>query len=157
MIITPSTFMLPFTHSSIGGQVEAMNRIARIIRGIQGWLAKQKRDHEYRLAEQKREREYWQRHDTLYAGGSRESPEWQQLRLQILRRDHYRCVQCGRSGRFPRRSRWQPFVPTGPHVGLHVHHVKPLSRGGTNNWENLQTLCITCHEKATGRHLRGAR
>jgi 5-methylcytosine-specific restriction endonuclease McrA len=127
-------------------QADTMNPISMIIKAIQDWLAGQKE-----------ESEYWQRHDTLYAGGSRQSHEWQQLRLQVLRRDHYRCVRCGRSGRFPRRSRWEPFVPTGPYVGLHVHHVNPLSRGGSNNPENLETLCIWCHENETGRHLKGAR
>lgn len=142
----PLPSMFPFAYSSISGQVEAMNPVSSIIRAIQDWLATRRR-----------EREYWQRHDALYAGGSQQSPEWQQLRLQILRRDHYRCVQCGRSGRFPRRSRWEPFKPTGPYVGLHVHHIKPLSRGGSNNWENLQTLCVSCHENVTGRRLKGAR
>jgi 5-methylcytosine-specific restriction endonuclease McrA len=126
--------------------VAAMNPISKFIKVIQNWLA-----------EQKREREYWQSHDKLYAGGGRQSQEWQRLRSQTLRRDHYRCVQCGRSGRFPKRSRWEPFVPTGPYVGLHVHHVRPLSRGGSNNPENLQTLCIRCHETETGRPLKGAR
>lgn len=28
-----------------------------------------------------------------------------------------------------------------------VHHVIPLSAGGTNRWENLMSLCQSCHTK----------
>jgi len=134
-----------------------MNPISRIVQAIRQWWTIMKEEREYRLAKERRDREYWQHHNRLYPGGSTQSQEWQQLRLQVLRRDHYRCVQCGRSGRFPRRNRWQPFIPTGPYVGLHVHHIQPLSRGGTNYPANLETLCIYCHETVTGRRLRGAR
>lgn len=123
-----------------------MNPISMLVRAILRYWAKKKRN-----------REYWRRHNRLYPGGSTQSNEWKQLRLQIIRRDRYRCSRCGCSGRFPRRSRWEPFVPTGPYVGLHVHHIHPLSKGGSNNPANLQTLCISCHEGITGRRLKGAR
>lgn len=29
----------------------------------------------------------------------------------------------------------------------HVHHIKPLSLGGTNDEENLMSLCKSCHSK----------
>ena len=125
--------------------------------GILQWIRNWRDKREKRLARERQQWEYWQRHENLYPGGSSKSQEWRQLQLQILRRDHYRCVQCGREGRFPRRRQGQPFKPTGPFVGLHVHHVQPLSRGGTNNPANLRTLCINCHEAAHGRYLKGAR
>ena len=28
---------------------------------------------------------------------------------------------------------------------LEVHHIKPLSKGGTNEQDNLRTLCRGCH------------
>lgn len=28
-----------------------------------------------------------------------------------------------------------------------VHHRKPLSEGGTHDWENLESLCTSCHSK----------
>ena len=28
-----------------------------------------------------------------------------------------------------------------------VHHILPLSRGGTNNEDNLMSLCKSCHSK----------
>ncbi len=30
---------------------------------------------------------------------------------------------------------------------LHVHHIRPLSRGGTNALENLRLLCSACHSR----------
>jgi len=51
------------------------------------------------------------------------------LRTRVLERDAYRCVQCG------------------SHVGLQVDHIHPVSRGGTNDFENLQTLCKPCNRE----------
>jgi len=28
-----------------------------------------------------------------------------------------------------------------------VHHIVPISRGGTHAWENLMSLCQSCHNK----------
>ena len=134
-----------------------MNPIPKILQSIQSWWASREEERKLREEEIRRDREYWARYESLYPGGSSNSFEWQQLRLQIVRRDHYRCVKCGRQGRFPKRKPGTPFVPTGPYVGLHVHHIQPLNRGGTNHPSNLQTLCIYCHEEVHGRRLKGAR
>lgn len=32
-----------------------------------------------------------------------------------------------------------------------VHHIKPLSRGGTNDEDNLMSLCTSCHSEITAR------
>jgi len=32
-----------------------------------------------------------------------------------------------------------------------VHHILPLSRGGTHAEENLMSLCTSCHSKITAR------
>jgi len=32
-----------------------------------------------------------------------------------------------------------------------VHHIKPLSRGGTNDPSNLMALCTSCHSQITAR------
>ena len=29
----------------------------------------------------------------------------------------------------------------------HVHHLKPLSEGGTNDFDNLMSLCKSCHSR----------
>lgn len=50
------------------------------------------------------------------------------VRSKILARDNYRCVICGR-GR-------------DEGVELVVDHIKPRDKGGTNDMENGQTLCM---------------
>ncbi len=53
-------------------------------------------------------------------------------RTSVLRRDHYRCGYCGRSG----------------HT---LDHVLPLSRGGTSTWLNTVTACGTCNGRKANR------
>lgn len=134
-----------------------MNPLSKIVQSIQRWWKRVSEERARRLAKERQDREFWQRHEEFYPGGSSQSPEWRKIQRQILGRDHYRCVKCGRSGRFPKRKRGQPFKRSGPFVGLDVHHIKPLSRGGTNDLANLETLCRHCHETTHGRHLKGAR
>ena len=47
------------------------------------------------------------------------------------------CEQCDRNG-----------ILTG---GQCVDHITPLSKGGTNDHSNLQTLCNPCHAKKSSR------
>jgi 5-methylcytosine-specific restriction endonuclease McrA len=51
----------------------------------------------------------------------------EELRLQVLHRDAWRCQICGSLG--------QP----------EVHHLLFRSRGGQNTEQNLVTLCHGCH------------
>jgi 5-methylcytosine-specific restriction endonuclease McrA len=51
------------------------------------------------------------------------------LRESILRESPF-CVRCG---------------ATPPHAVLHVDHITPLARGGTNGKDNLQVLCRECN------------
>jgi len=60
------------------------------------------------------------------------------LRWKILDRDAHRCTACGRGSR---RARGAPGRP----VVLHVDHIIPVSKGGTNDETNLRTLCSTCN------------
>lgn len=53
------------------------------------------------------------------------------MRYDVLRRDGFRCVKCGRGGE--------------DGVKLHVDHIKPVSRGGKSVMSNLQTLCEDCN------------
>lgn len=82
------------------------------------------------------QRDYWAWHDTLYLGGSWRSPEWQARAREAKRRDGGRCRMCGSDQK------------------LQTDHIVPLSKGGSNEFENLQTLCKACHEIKTGRPLR---
>jgi 5-methylcytosine-specific restriction protein A len=68
-----------------------------------------------------------------YAEGEhRMSPDWSTLRLEILRRDQWRCQLC----RAPAN---------------HVDHIRPRSAGGTDHSSNLRALCAPCHHRETGR------
>ncbi|MFR6026911.1 MAG: HNH endonuclease [Christensenellales bacterium] len=53
------------------------------------------------------------------------------IRYDILKRDHFRCVICGRSAE--------------DGVKLHVDHIIPVSKGGKTEYSNLRTLCDTCN------------
>ena len=55
------------------------------------------------------------------------------LRYQVLRRDRFRCVTCGRS------------PATDPGVTLHVDHIVPFSGGGKTRLDNLRALCRDCN------------
>ena len=53
-------------------------------------------------------------------------------RESVLMRDGYRCRHCGRN-------------PREDGIKLHVDHIEPWSKGGTNDLENLQALCEECN------------
>jgi hypothetical protein len=57
------------------------------------------------------------------------------LRFEILDRDDFRCQVCGTQAGAGRR--------------LQVHHILPVESGGTNDPDNLETLCDACH---AGKH-----
>lgn len=51
-------------------------------------------------------------------------------RFFVLKRDHFACVRCGKSG---------------VGVRLEVHHRFPFARGGSDHLTNLETLCYECN------------
>ena len=53
------------------------------------------------------------------------------LRFKILHRDQYRCQTCGATAEDGAK--------------LHVDHILPVSKGGTNDESNLRTLCSECN------------
>ena len=55
----------------------------------------------------------------------------QRVRIQVLDRDNSTCQLCGAT------------IKDG--VKLHVDHIVPISKGGTNDMDNLQTLCDKCN------------
>ena len=53
------------------------------------------------------------------------------LRFEILKRDGYRCQMCG--------------VTAKDGATLEIDHVTPVSKGGSNDADNLQVLCRDCN------------
>ena len=53
------------------------------------------------------------------------------LRNEVFKRDDYTCVQCGATKKNG--------------ATLHIDHIIPVSKGGTDELSNLQTLCSDCN------------
>ena len=65
---------------------------------------------------------------------------WRRLRLRVLRRDFYRCRECGLAG------------------VLEVDHIRALADGGDEfDPANLQALCRGCHIAKTRRENQARR
>jgi len=66
---------------------------------------------------------------------------WRALRLQCLKRDHWRCATAGCTNR-----------------AIVADHVLPRSRGGADVLDNLVARCLVCHNRRRGTdepHLPG--
>jgi len=57
---------------------------------------------------------------------------WRKIRKRYIQ-DHPWCVEHLKNGK---------YVPA-----QEVHHIKPISEGGTHDESNLMTLCKSCHSK----------
>lgn len=73
----------------------------------------------------------------------RQSPEHDRtipdrVRREVLRRDGYRCSECEWT-----HNLWNRDDPR----HLELHHKEYHSRGGSNETENLVTLCTVCHDE----------
>jgi 5-methylcytosine-specific restriction protein A len=71
-------------------------------------------------------------------GSGRGGRPWRRKRAAILLRDRYTCQQCGHIG-----------------MDLEVDHIINVARGGTDDDENLQALCIPCHKSKTASESQG--
>ena len=63
--------------------------------------------------------------------------DWENLREIVLTRDNYTCQE-------------MDTLCNGP---LQIHHMVPLSKGGTNNMNNLVSLCLF-HHSQKHEHMR---
>ena len=53
------------------------------------------------------------------------------VRIDVMQRDDYKCQMCG--------------ATTDDGVKLHIDHIIPWSKGGSNDEDNLQVLCHKCN------------
>ena len=70
-----------------------------------------------------------QRPENATVRGFYSSDYWKNVRWQIMERDEFTCVRCGSSH------------------NLHVHHIKRKGNGGGESFDNLITLCRSCHSQ----------
>ena len=61
------------------------------------------------------------------------------IRVDVLKRDGFKCVRCGWDHSHPR-------VSADPRHMLELHHVRHHKDGGQNTVDNLITLCNVCHD-----------
>lgn len=90
----------------------------------------------YCPAHASKESQRYERYDRDPTKRKRYGRSWRRIRDQQLAA-HPLCEQCRRSGKItPARE---------------VHHIKPLSQGGTHDPANLMSLCTPCHSEITAR------
>jgi 5-methylcytosine-specific restriction endonuclease McrA len=70
----------------------------------------------------------------LVNGGDFTGQEWRDLK----KAQGYACLACGRKE---------------PEIRLTVDHVIPVSKGGANDIQNLQGLCLTCNLRKHAKHI----
>jgi 5-methylcytosine-specific restriction enzyme A len=61
---------------------------------------------------------------------TKRDPIESRLRHEVFKRDNYKCLECGKDKK---------------ETTLHVDHIIPVSKGGTDELSNLQTLCQACN------------
>jgi len=64
--------------------------------------------------------------------------DWYSLCKDVKERDGHKCVFCGK----PENAKANTYHD--------VHHIIPLSKGGTTSKANLATTCDDCHAKRPG-------
>jgi 5-methylcytosine-specific restriction protein A len=78
---------------------------------------------------------------------------WQRLQPMIVRRDRYRCQDCGVNFGARKRKVYDPTLRRGKGgyrwESLEVHHIIARSAGGSDHPGNLKTLCPSCHAAYT--------
>ena len=73
---------------------------------------------------------------------SKRKPLDSRLRHECFKRDNYKCLDCG---------------ATKEKTILHADHILPVSQGGTDELDNLQTLCENCNLAKSNRHWKGGK
>ena len=77
-------------------------------------------------------REAYDKYSRLESYKKKYGHEWVKIRARYVS-EHPLCEMCLKEGRY------KPMEE--------VHHILPVSRGGTNDETNLMSLCRSCHNK----------
>lgn len=64
--------------------------------------------------------------------GKRYGSRWRKIRSMFLNANPF-CEKCKSEGRYT--------------LASEIHHIIPLSKGGTHDLDNLMPLCKSCHAK----------
>jgi len=84
----------------------------------------------------KQEEKRYEKYDRDPTMKKRYGRSWKRIR-DLYIAAHPLCEQCHKLGQ---------FTPA-----TEVHHIKPLSQGGDNDFLNLMSLCTSCHSAITAR------
>ena len=87
-------------------------------------------------AHEKQEARRYEKYQRDPATRKRYGRAWKRIRDRYIAA-HPLCEQCVKVGK---------MTPA-----EEVHHILPLSRGGTHAEENLMSLCTSCHSEITAR------
>jgi len=80
----------------------------------------------------KSERERYDKYERAWDYGKKYGSKWKKIRARYVKA-HPLCERCLAEGR---------ITPV-----EEVHHILPVNRGGTNDENNLMSLCRSCHNK----------
>lgn len=81
--------------------------------------------------------------------------QWRDKREAIKARDNYECQECRRQGKVA-IDIYEPNKNGRKKIKLIVHHIKELEYHPELALEddNLETLCVECHNKIHDRHFK---
>lgn len=81
------------------------------------------------------------------------SNKWNKKRESIKQRDNYECQECKRQGKVS-IDVYEPNKNGRKKIKLVVHHIKELEDNPelALDDDNLETLCVDCHNKIHNRH-----
>jgi CRISPR/Cas system Type II protein with McrA/HNH and RuvC-like nuclease domain len=106
---------------------ELKDRIRDHVKKFITWCAKQRVIYEADIFDEIEEFEQKYIKSRLY---TTDIKLWKEIQHKVFERDDYTCRYCGKTG-----------------VILEVDHIVPISKGGTNDYDNLATACRRCNRQ----------